>query len=229
MQRTLRFYQTLIGKKVIMAVTGAMLVLFVIGHMVGNLKIFQGQVEGHYKIDAYAEGLREFGDPFLGAGQFLWLARAGLLAAVLLHIWAAFEVSKSSVKARSDKYKRRQSVASTYASRTMRWGGVLIALFVVYHILHLTTGQAHSDFRYGEVYRNMVAGFLDWKVSAFYILAMLALGLHLYHGVWSGFQTLGVSPEGKDWRRGLSALIAVTVTVGNISMPVAVLAGWVRF
>ncbi|HVF20167.1 MAG TPA: succinate dehydrogenase cytochrome b subunit [Mycobacteriales bacterium] len=215
-------YRSTIGRKAVMAVTGLLLFGFVVAHMVGNLKIFTG--EEHF--NDYAEGLRGFGKPFFAHEQFLWVMRAGLLAAVLAHIAAAISLTRTSRLARPIGYVVHKPTSSSYASRTMRWGGIVIALFVVYHLLHLTTGDAHSDFRHGEVYRNVISGFEVWYVSAFYILANLALGMHLFHGLWSMFQTLGRG-SGRFSRqvRAFSVLSAVAITVGNISIPVAVLAG----
>lgn len=208
-----------------MAATGAILVLFVLGHMAGNLKAYQGAA----KFNAYAEFLRDFGAPIFGHGQFLWLARAALLAAVLVHIIAALQLSRRSRLARPVGYKKTPHEELTYASRTMRWGGVIILLFVVYHILHLTTGTAHASFVAGDAYRNLVVGFQAWPVSAAYMVAIVALGLHLYHGVWSGFQTLGWdNPRYVPYRRSIAAAIALVVVIGNMSFPIAVLTGVLR-
>ena len=215
-------YRSTIGRKAVMAVTGLLLFGFVVAHMVGNLKIFTG--EKHY--NEYAEGLRAFGTPILADEQFLWVMRAGLLTAVLAHIGAAISLARTSRSARPVGYVMRKPTTSSYASRTMRWGGAIIALFVVYHLLHLTTGQAHPEFRRGDVYTNVIIGFQAWYVSAFYILANVALGLHLFHGVWSMFQTLGRG-SGRFSRqlRAFSVLAAVAITLGNISIPLAVLTG----
>ncbi len=208
-----------------MAATGALLVLFVLGHMAGNLKAYQGAS----KFNAYAEFLRDFGAPVFGHGQFLWLARVALLAAVLVHIVAALQLSRRSRLARPVRYKKTPHEELTYASRTMRWGGVILLLFVVYHILHLTTGTAHADFVAGDAYRNLVVGFQAWPVSAVYMVAMIALGFHLYHGVWSGFQTLGWdNPRFAPYRRAVAGAIALLVVIGNLSFPIAVLTGVLR-
>jgi succinate dehydrogenase / fumarate reductase cytochrome b subunit len=225
MQQVTKFYQSSIGQKVVMAVTGVILVGFVVAHMIGNLKVYQGA----HKLDAYGEFLREAGAPLVGHGQVLWAARIVLLAAVFLHIAAAARLSKMNLQARPVGYKKRQSIASTYASRTMRWGGVIIGLFVIYHILHLTTGNVHPDFQHGQVYANLVTGLGQLSAAVIYMLAALSVGLHLYHGVWSGLQTLGIESRGaRDWRRLLAAGIAIAVTAGNLSFPIAVLTGIVR-
>jgi len=221
-------WRTSIGKKAVMAVTGFILVGFVIGHMLGNLKIFQGEE----KFNAYALWLREVGSPALGHEQFLWLARLILLTATVLHIVAATQLTQMSYTARPVGYGRKKAIQATYASRTMRWGGVIITLFVIYHILHFTLGAvgfAPGQYQPMSVYRNVVAGFSVWYVSTFYIAAMIALGLHMYHGVWSMFQTLGVnSASADDPYRALASVSSLAVVIGNISVPVGVLTGLVR-
>ncbi|MEO7794069.1 MAG: succinate dehydrogenase cytochrome b subunit [Thermoanaerobaculia bacterium] len=225
MTATVGFLRSTLGKKAVMAVTGLILFGFVFVHMFGNLKMYQGEE----KFDHYAEALRELGKPLLGPGQALWIARSVLLAAVLLHIGSAWSLTRQSRRARPVRYERHQLVQSTYAARTMRWGGVILLLFVLYHLAHLTLGWAHPDFTPGKVYQNVTIGFQIGWVSAFYIVANLALGLHLYHGLWSLFQTLGLShPLWSPWQRRFAATFAVAVTVGNVSFPIAVLTGVVR-
>lgn len=218
--RSAAFLSTTVGKKVVMAVSGLILFGFVIGHMVGNLQVFLGSAA----LDHYAVFLREF---LHGAG--LWIARAVLLASVVLHIWAAAAVTLGSWAARPVRYRKMRHDESTYASRTMRWGGPILAAFIVYHIMHLTLGRAGLPFEEGHVYANVVAGFRIWPVALVYIVAQLALGLHLYHGGWSMLQTLGLSHA--RWNRlrfMLSMAFTLLVVIGNLSIPVAVLAGWVR-
>jgi len=207
-----------VARKAIMAVTGFALFGFVILHLLGNLQVY----EGPEKLNEYAKMLRR-------VPELLWGARVTLLAAVALHIWAATSLTRMSLAARPQGYEVTRHLESTYASRTMRWSGVTIALFIVYHLLHFTFGSVHPDFREGDVYHNVVAGFQLWPVSLFYVLAMIALGFHLYHGAWSMLQTLGLShPRYNKVRNGLAGLLAILVVVGNISIPVAVLAGFVR-
>jgi succinate dehydrogenase / fumarate reductase cytochrome b subunit len=209
-----------IGRKWVMAVTGALLFGFVLAHMSGNLLVFLGP-----------EALNEYGEFLHGFlhGAGIWIARAVLLVAVLFHIWAAVSLSIENRTARPVGYRRTHHQASTYASRTMVWGGPIIALFIVYHLLHFTTGQAHPSFVPGDVYHNVVAGFSQPLVVGVYVIAMLALGLHLYHGVWSMLQTIGLShPRYDAMRKQAAAAFAFVVVVGNISMPVAVLAGFIR-
>jgi succinate dehydrogenase / fumarate reductase cytochrome b subunit len=215
---------TTVGRKILMAVTGVVLILFVIGHMVGNLKVYMGREAFNH----YAEGLRTFGAPFFGESQLLWLIRIFLLVCVLLHIWAAITLSARSRAARPVGYRRYQGneLVFSYASRTMLWGGVLLVLFIIYHLMHFTIGNAHPDFVAGDAYHNFVTGFQQWPIAAVYILAMLALGLHLYHGLWSMLQTLGANnARYNHLRRPIALVLALAVVLINISFPVAVLAG----
>ena len=219
------FYRAAVGKKAVMAVTGIILFGFILVHMLGNLHLYEGP--GH--LDEYGRFLRQVGAPALPPNGALWLLRLVLLAAVVLHIWAAWQVTRMSQEARPSRYEHKQVRYTTYAARTMRWGGVIILLFIIYHILHLTTGTVHPSFEEGAVYRNVVAGFSVWWVSLFYIVAQIALGLHLYHGVWSLFQSLGWNnPRFNLWRDGFAHAFAWIITLGNISFPIAVLTGLVH-
>jgi succinate dehydrogenase / fumarate reductase cytochrome b subunit len=225
MTATVGFSRTTLGKKAVMAVTGLILFGFVFIHMFGNLKLYQGEA----KFDHYAEALRELGKPILGYGQALWLARVVLLAAVLLHIWSAWSLTLQSRRARPVRYQSHELLQSSYAVRTMRWGGVILLLFVIYHLGHLTLGSVHPGFVPGKVYQNVVVGFQVGWVAAFYIVANIALGFHLFHGLWSFFQTLGWNqPAWNPWRRRFATLFAIVVTLGNVSFPIAVLTGVVR-
>jgi succinate dehydrogenase / fumarate reductase cytochrome b subunit len=221
-------WRTTVGKKVVMALTGVVLVGFVVGHMIGNLKIFLGEKA----INDYAAFLREVGEPLLPYEALLWVARIVLLVSVALHIFAAIELTRQSWAARPVAYGEKQSIATSYAALTMRYGGVVIALFVVYHILHLTLGAVgfqSGQYQHLAVFSNVVAAFSVWYVSAFYIVAMAALCLHLDHGVWSLFQTLGLnSAEFSAGLRLFSRVLAAIVFAGFISVPVAVMAGWLR-
>ena len=219
-------FQSDVGKKAVMAVTGIVLFGFVLVHMLGNLKLYQGPE----KINGYAEWLREVGSPVLPHSGLLWIARIVLLGAVLLHVTAATQLTLKNRRARPEQYQRRVAIQSTYATRTMRWGGVIIGLYVLYHLAHLTWGTAHPSFVAGDVYGNVVAGFKIWWVSAIYIVAQIALGSHLYHGLWSMFQSLGwwESSDPRDWRRRFAQVFAGVITLGNLSFPLAVLAGVVR-
>jgi succinate dehydrogenase / fumarate reductase cytochrome b subunit len=219
------FTRSTLAKKAIMAVTGLILFGFVLAHMVGNLKLYGGAE----KLNAYAVGLREMGAPVFGHEELLWIARAVLLVAVGLHIWSAWAVTRISQKARPQAYAVVSRQAATYASRTMRWGGVIVLAFIIFHLLHLTTGQAHPDFNHGDVYHNVVVGFQNPLVSGFYILAQVFLGLHLYHGLWSLCQSLGWSgPRFDRVRKNFAVVFALVVSLANISFPLAVLAGFVK-
>lgn len=218
----LSLYRSTIGKKVVMAVTGIILVGFVVAHMVGNLKIYLGP----QAINDYGHFLREVGEPLFPRETLLWVARLVLLASVGLHILAATQLTLLDRASRPERYAYHKKVQATYASLTMRYGGVIVLLFIVYHLLHFTTGSLHGSFIEGDVYHNVIVGFQNPLVSLFYIVAMVALGLHLYHGVWSMFQTLGWN--NRRWNttlRGLATAIAAVVVLGNISIPIAVLAG----
>jgi succinate dehydrogenase / fumarate reductase, cytochrome b subunit len=225
MRRRVSFPRTLIGKKIIMAVTGLVLFLFVVGHLFGNLKVF----EGPQKFNAYAEGLRTVGGPFFGRGQLLWTARLALLAAVAAHLWSALAVTRASWQARPVGYRRLDTSETTYAARTMRWGGVIIVVYVVYHLLDLTFGAVNPSFISGDVYHNTVASFERVPVSAAYVVAVIAVALHVYHGLWSALQTLGLNrPPTSGWRRSVAAAVALFIAGGYIAIPLAVLAGVVR-
>ena len=214
------FFGSSIGRKVVMAVTGLILFGFVLGHMIGNLQVYLGpEALNHYGVL-----LRSL---LHGAG--LWVVRLVLLAAVSLHIWSATSLTLESRRARPMGYREQKWKESTYASRTMRWGGVILLLFVIYHLLHFTTGTAHPSFIEGDIYHNFVTGFQSVPVSLVYIFAMLALGLHLRHGIWSMCQTLGVShPRYIRIAHAGAWIFAALIVVGNISFPLAVLAGIVR-
>ncbi|HYK81886.1 MAG TPA: succinate dehydrogenase cytochrome b subunit [Gemmatimonadales bacterium] len=217
--------RSVIGQKVIMAVSGVILFLFVVAHLLGNLKVY----EGPEHFNAYAAALRTIGAPFFPPGVVLWLVRVVLLAAVAAHLWAALAVTRASWRARPIGYHRLTAVETTYAARTMRWGGVLIFCYVVYHLLDLSFGVANPRFVAGDAYHNLVASFLRWPVAAAYSGAMVAVGLHIYHGLWSAGQTLGLNrPPSVQWRRWAAGAVAGLITVGYVSIPLAVLAGIVR-
>ena len=211
--------------KIVMALSGAVLLLYLVVHMIGNLKIFFGGEA----LDTYAHWLREVGEPALPAQGMLWIVRVVLLVAVVSHIVAATILARRARAARPVRYAHRRPVQTSYASRTMRWGGVIILLFVIYHLLHMTVGSVHPDFVHGDVYRNIVVGFRVWPVTAFYVVAMVALGFHLRHGVWSMLQTLGAShPKWDATRKAASTAFAVVVTLGFVAVPIAVLFGFVK-
>jgi succinate dehydrogenase / fumarate reductase cytochrome b subunit len=224
MRRAIGLYQSSVGKKILMAVSGLLLVGFVLGHMAGNLKVFFGQEA----FDHYAHGLRAFGEPFLAHGQFLWIARIGLLAAVGIHMLSAFLTWRQSVAARGGRYKKSHSLSFSYASRTMRWGGVLIAGFVIYHLLHLTSGTVHVGFT-DSPYENVHLAFSNPVLAGFYVVIMVLLGFHLYHGIWSATQTLDWdNPRIKHLWRPIAATATIVVVLGFVSVPIGVLAGIVE-
>lgn len=227
MRRVMTLYRSSVGKKIMMALSGIILFGFVVGHMLGNLKAFESHDgSGPHPLDTYGEFLREFGYPILPEYGLLWGARIVLLLAVGIHIMAAVQLWSQSRKARGQGYKKEDSQVFSYASRTMRWGGVIVAAFVVYHLLHFTTGTVHPDFEYGRVYDNLVIGFQNPLIAGFYVVAVGALSLHLYHGIWSAFATLGSQNKKVERiRRPLAAVIAVGLFIGYVSVPMAVLTG----
>jgi succinate dehydrogenase / fumarate reductase, cytochrome b subunit len=219
--------RTTIGKKIIMAVTGLVGVGFIIGHMYGNLKAFMGPVY----FNEYAEGLRAFGEPLFGHLHLLTLVRIVLLASLVLHVWAAVALTRQAQRARPSAYAMKRRVQANYASITMRWGGLALFLFVIYHLAHFTWGVPgiHNDFIPGDAYHNLVAGFSFAPITIIYILAVVALGLHLYHGGWSMFQTLGLSNDNTEKPlRAFAAALAIVVTLGFIAVPIGVLVGLIR-
>ncbi|WP_035875066.1 succinate dehydrogenase cytochrome b subunit [Kitasatospora cheerisanensis] len=222
--RAAALWRSSVGKKAVMAVSGLLMLAYLVAHMLGNLKVFFGPDD----LNGYAHWLRTIGQPVLHHGWFLWLARPVLLAAVVTHGVAAYQLSRRDLKARPQQYvhRRRQS---TYATRTMRWGGVILGLFVVWHILDLTTLTVNPAAEEGHPYQNIVASFSTWYGGGIYCVAMLALGLHVRHGFWSAAQTLGVNNPRRD--RALKAAangLALLLTAGFLSVPVAVMAGLVR-
>ena len=227
MRWIVEFYRSSLGKKWVMACTGAILFGFAFVHMFGNLKVYQGAE----KFNAYAEGLRTIGLPFIGREWALWAFRLALLAAVGLHIHSAWSTTQQSRAARKIPYKRRDALQMTYAERTMRYGGVIIFLFVLYHLAHFTWGWnvVHPDFIHGDPYHNFVTGFSVWWVALIYLTAQVFLGFHLYHGLWSMFQSIGWVPRtSRDWRRPFAATFALVIVLGNVSFPLAVLGGVIR-
>jgi succinate dehydrogenase / fumarate reductase cytochrome b subunit len=215
-----------VGLKAVMAVTGIVLVLFLVAHMFGNLKVFAGQSS----FDHYAHWLREIGAPVLPGVWFLWILRTGLLVAVLAHIAAATTLALRARAARPVRYAHRKKVQGSYAARTMRWGGVIILLFVVYHILDLTTGTLNPVGDPTRPYANVVADFAPqrWYVTLFYTLAVVAVGFHLRHGVFSALRSLGQqTPRGERRARAVALVFAVVLCAGYLTVPFAVLTGLV--
>jgi succinate dehydrogenase / fumarate reductase cytochrome b subunit len=213
------FFRSTIGQKVVMGVTGLIMVGFVVVHMIGNLQIFVSAA----KINAYGELLH---GPL---AEVLWGLRAVLIVSVLAHIWAAVSLTRRKQAARPTSYAKQDPQVSTLASRTIRWGGVLLLVFIVFHILHFTTLTIDRTYAHGDVYGNVVKAFENPLLTLFYVVAMAALGLHLYHGIWSSARTLGfAAPTHHPLRRKAALVLAVVVWLGFTLVPVAVFAGIVR-
>ena len=217
-------YRSSLGKKAVMAVTGIVLWGFVLGHMLGNLKLIFGETS----FNEYAEWLRVVGVPALPHSGILWGVRIVLLACLALHVHAAWSLTVMNRRARPLDYASRRPQQTGWAERSMRWSGVAILAFVVYHLLHFTTGDAHGDFLPGEVYHNVVVAFSNGWIALLYVAAMALLGMHLYHGLWSMFQSLGWNhPRFNPWRRAFAVAFALIVSLGFIVVPVVVFAGLV--
>jgi succinate dehydrogenase / fumarate reductase cytochrome b subunit len=224
--RAVRFYEAPIGKKAVMAATGAVLAGYVIAHLLGNLQIYSSDPQ---QINRYAAFLHNPANAVA-----LWAARSALLAAVALHIVAAAQLWLQNRAARPQGYVKKKDVPASYAARTMVWSGPIVAAFVVFHILHLTAGSVLPVRDIGpnapDVRWNVIAGFQHPAVSGFYIFAMILLCMHLYHGIWSLFQSLGVNhPRYTPWIQKASAALAILVAAGNCSIPIAVLSGWLTY
>lgn len=214
------FWQSTNGKKVVMAVTGCILFLFVIGHLLGNLLVFAGRA----RYNAYAAFLH-FDD------TILWIVRIVLIIAVVLHITATVQLALRNKRARPIGYSRKEAINSSYASRTMYWSGPIVLAFVIFHLLEFTAGYIHpgSQFIRGDVYHNVAAGFSVWWVSAWYIFSLCLLGLHLRHGIWSMFQSVGYNhPRHTPLLKKAALVIAALIVLGYISIPISVLAGFVK-
>jgi succinate dehydrogenase / fumarate reductase cytochrome b subunit len=215
-----------VGLKIVMAVSGVLLTLFLFAHMAGNLKIFLGAAN----FDHYAHWLRAIGTPLLPPSWYLWIQRTGLTAAVVAHVTAATILARRARTARPIRYAHRAKVQGSYAARTMRWGGVIILLFVVFHLLDLTAGTVNPIGDPEHPYANVVADFAPgrWYVTLVYALAIVAVGFHLRHGVFSAARTLGqrTARGERRWRQAATALAAVLVA-GYLSVPLAVTMGWV--
>lgn len=214
------FLASSVGRKVVMAATGIILFGFVTVHMIGNTQAYMGAET----FNGYAKFLHSM---LHGGG--IWIFRAVLLAAVGLHIWAAASLTLDNRAARPVGYREQQSQASTWASRTMRWSGVILAIFIVYHLLHLTTGTVHPQFNHADPYANFVSGFKTPAVAGFYLIAQLCLGLHMWHGVWSVTQSLGLAhPRYDGLRRTFATGLTLLVVGVNLSYPIAVLTGFIH-
>jgi len=218
------FYRSAVGKKATMAVSGIVFWGFVVGHMAGNLKLFTGAEA----FNGYAHFLREVGYPLVPHSGLLWVARVVLLAALALHVHAAVTLALANRRARPHDYASRRPQQIGWAERSMKWTGLALFAFIVYHILHFTTGQAHPGFVPEDPYANVTGAFANLAVVAVYLVAMLFLALHLYHGLWSLFQSLGWNhPRFNKWRRAFAVAFALIVGLGFALVPLAVFAGLV--
>jgi succinate dehydrogenase / fumarate reductase cytochrome b subunit len=217
MNRAFRFYKSSVGKKVVMAVTGVIGIGFLIVHVLGNLLAFRGAAA----LNSYSHFLKS-------TGELLWVVRGVLIVSVILHVIAAYQLTMQNRAARPDGYARYEPQASTLASRTMRWGGVFLLVFIIVHILHFTTGTIRPAgfFTPGDVYANVVGSFRIWWVVLFYVVAMIALGAHIFHGAWSSIRTLGVArPSENPLQRRVALILALFLWLGFTSLPVAVFLG----
>lgn len=220
MHTLLAFWRSTIGKKVVMAVTGIIGIGYVIGHISGNLLAFQGAEA----LNGYAHFLHTTGK------SVVWVTRVVLIVAVILHVLAAYQLTRMSHAARPQKYNMREPQVSTYASRLMRWGGVVLLAFIIFHILHFTTGTVRpGTFEPGNPYENMITSFKVWWVSFFYLVAMALLGLHLYHGAWSSLRTLSTRRRSSNpLHRNLAIALATFAWLGFSIIPIAVIFGWIN-
>lgn len=212
MQRALTLHQTTVGKKVMMAVSGVIIVGFTVGHLLGNLNLYLGPEA----LNGYAKALHDL-------PPLVWGTRLLLLFAFGVHVGSAYSLWLRNRKARTaGRYKKQKDLATDYAARTMYWTGPILLLYVVYHLLHFTILPAHP----GDVYRNVVEGFQNPAISAVYIAGNLALGFHIFHGIYSAFQSLGANhPRYNKYRRDLAIALSAAITIGNLSFPISVLAG----
>jgi succinate dehydrogenase / fumarate reductase cytochrome b subunit len=217
------FYRSAVGKKWVMAVTGIILLGYVVVHMAGNLKLYLGAES----INHYGEFLRDLGEPIFPRTNLLWILRAGLTVAFALHVHAAFALTMLNRRARPEGYRsQRDYLVANYASRTMIWSGIIVLLFLAWHLSDLTWGFTNPDFVRGDPYGNVVASFSRIPVSLLYIAANVALGFHVFHGAWSLFQSIGANnPRFNPWRRYFAVAVAAIVVLGNVSFPIAVMTG----
>ncbi|MFC4554290.1 succinate dehydrogenase cytochrome b subunit [Georgenia faecalis] len=214
--------RTTVALKIVMAVTGLLFVAFVLAHMYGNLKMFSGQEA----FNSYAEHLRELGDPILPYGGFLWIMRVGLIVSLVLHVAATVILWRRAGRARGTRYVKKKSVGSSLSSRTMRWGGLALLAFIVFHILQFTTLTVQVGGPADNPYGRMVAAFEVWWLLLLYVVAMVALGMHLRHGIWSATQTLGLSNRRREPALRLAAVtVALITVVGFLAPPFAVFFG----
>ncbi|MFT7602392.1 MAG: succinate dehydrogenase / fumarate reductase cytochrome b subunit [Acidimicrobiales bacterium] len=231
----LNLYQTAVGKKWVMALTGIMILGFVLFHMLGNLKLYIGQVEhlnpegefvSDYDINIYGEFLRDLAVPLFPRTYLLWLLRFGLIGAFALHIHSAYSLTRMNQTANVAYASKRDFVAANFASRTMRVSGVIVLFYLIFHLADLTWGLTSDEWVRGHVYENMVHSLSRWWVALIYIACNILLSVHIFHGAWSMFQTLGINnPRYNSLRKGFAAGFAGLILLGNISFPIAILSG----
>ncbi len=218
-------WDSTIGKKTVMAVTGLMMVAFLFLHMLGNLKIFFGATD----FNAYAAWLRTIGEPFLHFTWYLWIQRVVLAVALVLHIVSAWQLSRRDRRARPVKYAHGLRPQASFATHTMRWGGVIIAVFLIWHLLDLTVGAVNPNFVPGKPYQAVVADFQVWWINIVYIIGVVMVGLHINHGFWSAAQTLGVNRPVRDVAiRATGTTVALLITLGFLTVPIGVMTGLVH-
>ena len=224
----LDLYSTAVGKKYVMGLTGIAMMGFVFFHMIGNLKMYQGAEA----FDSYAAFLKKLLYPLAPKETVLWVLRGGLITMLILHLHAAFSLTVLNRTARPVKYQsKRDYQIATFASRSMRWSGIIVLAFLVWHLLDLTFGVTNTvgtngEFVREDVYDNVVRSFDRIPVAIFYVIANILLGIHLFHGAWSIFQSLGWNnPRFNTWRRAFATGFAAIIVVGNVSFPIAVMAG----
>ena len=216
----LRFYRTAVGKKWVMGITGVALMGFVLVHLIGNIKLYLSKEE----INLYGEALRDMPGHLLPRTVLLWTLRSGLFVAFVLHLHSAYGLTMTNRKARPQRYQsRRDYVAADFASRTMRWTGIIVLLYVVFHLMDLTWGTANSEWVRGDPYNNLVYSLQRPVVALAYAVANIALAFHLYHGAWSMFQSMGINnPRINKVRRSFATAFAGLILVGNLSFPVLI-------
>ncbi|HJQ76849.1 MAG TPA: succinate dehydrogenase cytochrome b subunit [Acidimicrobiia bacterium] len=227
------FYRSAVGKKWVMAITGFAIIAFSLAHMVGNLKMFLPEVEGRADIDVYGEALRSLFSPIIPEHIFLWILRTGLIVMFALHIHAAYALTLINRRARPEGYRGPVSyVAANYAGRTMRWSGVIFLAFLLFHLADFTWGiqpAAPEAWERGAVYANFIETFNRPAVTFFYVVAMVLLGIHLYHGAWSMFQSTGINhPRFNRLRRSFAIIVAGVICIGFIAPPLAVAFGFLQ-
>lgn len=208
--------RTTVATKIVMALSGAVFVLYVLLHMYGNLKVF----EGRQVFDDYAHHLRTLGEPILPYSGALWLIRLVLVVALVAHAWSAFALWRRAANARGTRYAVKKATVATLSSRTMRWGGLALLLFVIFHLLQFTFVTFTVGGSFASPYERLYAAFEEWWVVAVYLAALVALGMHLRHGVWSAFQTLGMTNNPRSARTArVTAVTTAVVVAGGFALP----------